>query len=137
MMATMRCDEELVQLYVDGTLHPAEAALVEAHLRQCRACRRLAGFYKSLYWDLGRTATLAPDPAQDPDALAEVLLAEHRRHRQPEAPPASAWAFSTLWLTANPAFARPARTLTALGHRGAEGLVRTLKRRWRRRKGGG
>lgn len=135
-MATMRCDEELIQLYVDGAMHPAEAALMEAHLRECRACRRLAGFYKSLYWDLGRAAALAPAPAQDPEALAAALLAEHRRHRQPDARAASAWAFSTLWLTANPAFARSARTLTALGHRGAEGLVRTVKRRWRRRKGG-
>ena len=136
MMATMRCDEELIQLYVDGVLHPAEAALVEAHLQECRACRRRAGFYKSLYWDLSGAARLAPEPAQDPDALAEQLLAEYRRHRRPAAHPARVRDFSVLWLTANPTFARPARTIVHLGHIGAGGLWRAVKRRWLRRKGG-
>lgn len=147
-MALMRCDEELIQLYVDGVLHPAEAALVEAHLQECRACRRQAGFYKSLYWDLGRAAGLAPEPPQEPEALADLLLAEHRRGKEPEAPPATTWDFATLWLRANPAFTRPARAVSSLGHIGAEGLRRAeglregLRRpgkwpRWLWRKGGG
>ncbi len=138
MMPFMRCDEELVQLYVDGVLHPAEAALVEAHLEECQACRRQAGFYKSLYWDLRGADRLAPEPPQDADALAAQLLAEYRRRTQPDPKPATAWGFSTLWLTANPAFARPARAIGSLGHIGVEGLKRSLRlRRWLGRKGGG
>ncbi|MBP2016962.1 anti-sigma factor RsiW [Symbiobacterium terraclitae] len=137
----MRCDDELVQLYVDGALHPAEAALVEAHLESCAACRRRAGTYKSLYWDLSRLDRLAPAPTTDPDALAEQLLAEYRRHQPTRAAGARSWDLSTLWLTANPAVTRPARTLGSLGQAGVEGLLRaggrTLRALLRRRKGGG
>lgn len=136
----MRCDDGLVQLYVDGALHPAEAALVEAHLEACAACRRRAGAYKGLYWDLSHVERLAPAPAMDPDDLAERLLAEHRRHQRTAEAGATTLGLSTLWLTANPAVTRPARTLGNLGHAGAEGLLRAGRHTLRsllRRKGGG
>lgn len=139
----MRCSDDLIQLYIDGTLHPAEAAVVEAHLQECASCRRRAGFYKGLYWDLALSERLAPAPEAEDEAAADALalrLQEEWRKQQPPAESKTALGLSTLWLTANPAIARPARAVNSVGQAGVEGLLRAGRRglgKLLRRKGGG
>ena len=136
----MQCSDDLVQLYIDGTLHAAEAAVVEAHLETCPSCRRRAATFKALCWDLSRTVQPTPASSLDPDALAERLLAEHRRLQASHAPGRGALGLALLWLTANPAVVRPLRTVGSLGHAGAGGLLRAghrALRRLLRREGGG
>lgn len=139
----MRCSDDLMQLYVDGALHPAEAAVVEAHLQECAQCRRRSLFYKGLAWDLGQPERLVPgSDAEDEDqaeALALRLHEEWRRHQRP-AEVKTALGFSTMWLTANPAIARPARVVSDAGQAGVEELLRAGRRglaRLLRRKGVG
>ncbi|MDB4894688.1 MAG: hypothetical protein JWN15_950 [Firmicutes bacterium] len=126
----MTCQDDLVQMYVDGDLQPAEGDIVEAHLATCESCRRRAVFYKGLFWDLAHTERFAPASDLEPEALAEALRAEWVKGQEPK--PVGAVALATLWFTANPVFtgtahaagralASPAqaagRALTGLGWR--------------------
>lgn len=140
----MKCSDELVQLYVEGSLERAAAMIVEEHLRSCQACRRLAARYKELFWDLSHGPGLEEDSPIDAGELAAQLCAEVRRRAEPE--PGGHPAL--LWLTANPAFARPAEAtrqagqvalsgLAKAGRSGLHGLGRYIGRRIRERKGGG
>lgn len=139
----MRCSDDLIQVYVDGALHPAEAAVVEAHLQGCADCRRRAGFYKGLYWDLAQSERLAPVPEVEDEEAADALalrLQEEWRKQQRPAASTSPLGLSTLWLTANPAIARPARAMGDASQAGVEGLLRAGRRglgKLFRRKGGG
>lgn len=62
-----RLDDEHLQAYLDGALEPAEALLIEEHLRICPDCRRSARLFKLLFWEMEHL----PPPAL-PSALAEV-----------------------------------------------------------------
>ncbi len=121
----MTCHDDLIQLYVEGELTPAERAIVAEHLRSCPACRRQATIYKGLFWDL--THDLPPEPSLiNDEALAATLRAEWQRH-QPEANPKTL-DLSTLWLTANPAVTGPAKLVGQAGRSGLQQLAGLLRR---------
>ncbi|HEY8346711.1 MAG TPA: zf-HC2 domain-containing protein [Symbiobacteriaceae bacterium] len=137
----MKCSDDLIQMYVEGTLQPVEAAIVEAHLKECHTCRSRVGFYKGLFWDLSRSDVLAPPDGLDEtevDALAGRLQAEWQRGRSRA--PAGTAALATLWLTTNPvARAAGSAVLSALEATASLGFG-ALSRAGRlllRRKGGG
>lgn len=67
------CDDELIQLYADGTLTPPERTVVEAHLSDCDDCRRALTAYKALLWDLEHPAS-PPVPAEL-HAVSDSLMA--------------------------------------------------------------
>ncbi|MFZ5826892.1 MAG: anti-sigma factor family protein [Bacillota bacterium] len=129
----MKCSDDLLQLYVENELHPAERAILDEHLKGCAACRRRVGFYKGLFWDLGHAPRAEVD-AGSPEALAALLRAEWERGRSAERP--STLGLATLWLTANPAARAVGGAgkagLSTLGQAGKAGLSRLF-----RRKGGG
>lgn len=138
----MTCQDDLVQLYVDGDLEPAEGLIVEAHLATCESCRRRAAFYRGLFWDLAHTERLAPAPDLDlelnPEALAEALRAEWEEGQEPK--PLGAAALATLWVTANPVFTgtghAAGRVLAGSAHAAGRALA-GFGRRLIGRKGGG
>lgn len=115
----MTCQDDLVQMYVDGDLGPVEAAIVESHLATCDSCRRRAAFYKGLFWDLAHGERLSPASDLDADALADTLRAEWLKGQKAE--PVGVTTLATLWLTANPAVTAPTRAagrvLAGLGRR--------------------
>jgi anti-sigma factor RsiW len=140
----MKCSDELVQLYVEGSLERPAAIIVEEHLRSCHACRHAAARYKELFWDLSHDPGLGADSPIDAEELAAQLCAEARRGVEsgPDAHPA------LIWLVANPAVARPAHAagkagkatlsgLARVGRSGLQGLGRYIGRRIRDGKGGG
>lgn len=142
----MTCNDELVQLYVEGSLEPAAATIVAEHLRTCSSCRRTANAYKGLYWDLSHARELAPESPIDPSGLATRLQAEWQRGNESAASIAGHPAL--LWLTANPAvttsadFAGKAGRATLSGlaqvsRVGLSALWRTAKDRRTRLKEGG
>lgn len=69
--------EFLLALSLDGTLTEAEAALVEAHLAICPACRALAGDLTE------QSAAVAALSATAPDLLVAQVLARIRPARKP------------------------------------------------------
>ena len=73
---SLRCDDTLVQMYVEGALAPGERAVVGDHLRTCVACQRRAVAYKALFWDLAHPEPEA-EPATPPGraARAETVCA--------------------------------------------------------------
>lgn len=130
----MTCNDDLLQLYVEGELQPAEVAILDEHLKGCAACRRQAGLYKGLYWDLTHPPKTEVD-AGPAAALADLLRAEWQRGQSATERP-NALELSTLWLTANPAARAVGGAgmagLNSLGQAGRAGLSRLF-----RRKGGG
>lgn len=132
----MTCHDDLLQLYVDGDLQPAEAAVVEAHLTGCTACRRKAGLYKSLFWDLSHAGQMA-EPLVDGDAGALADLLRQEWQRANPAPGRSNAQRAALWLTANPLVAGAARTAGEAGRAGLASLGRSLTSRLFGRRGGG
>lgn len=135
----MKCNDELVQLYVEGALGPAEAAIVAEHLKGCPTCRQQAGLYKGLLWDLAHPPRSTGAEAEvHTEALAALLKAEWQRIH-----PASSrteHAPATIWLTANPVATASAHAVGRVGQAGLQGLGRVLKVGLARalgRKGGG
>ena len=99
-----RCDDSLVQMYIDGELAQAERMIMRDHIELCPRCRVRAGAYKGLFWDLEH-----PEPGPEPgtvamDALSERMMAAWRQHLSESRQRVHGrWpALSTLWLTANP-----------------------------------
>ena len=120
------CQDDLIQMYVEGDLQPAEVGIVEAHLAVCEQCRRRVAFYRGLFWDLAHADRLvpAPGPEAGTEPLAEALQAGWLKAQRRE-PVGSGVRLAGLWLTANPVFTGPAQTvgravswaLTGLGPR--------------------
>lgn len=129
----MACNDELIQLYIEAELQPLEAEVVEAHLQDCAACRRRAGLYKGLFWDLAKADRLAPAPSPDDDEAAALAhrLQEEWCRTQPTAQPSRA-ALANLWVTANPT----ARAVGAAGVDALSGLGRAGLRLLFRKGGG-
>lgn len=133
----MKCSDELVQLYVEGAMGPAEAAIVAEHLKDCPSCRQLAGIYKGLLWDLAHPAQPA-EVGADAEALAILLRTEWQRTSQESG--GTEHGPVTIWLTANPVVTASAQAVGKAGQVGLQGLGRVLKAglvRAIRRKGGG
>lgn len=63
----IRCSDEAIQQYAEGTLRSPERALVEAHLAPCATCRQALLAYKALLWDLANLP-----PAAVPPGLEQV-----------------------------------------------------------------
>jgi anti-sigma factor RsiW len=67
LVAGLSCGEVLAELseYIDGTLDPARAGQIEAHLRGCDWCERFGGRYAASVAALRRHlgAPAPPDPA--------------------------------------------------------------------------
>lgn len=120
-----RCNDELVQLFVEGALEPVERAVVAEHIRLCPSCQQRVAAYKSLLWDLSRPA---PDPEPLPpelDALSDSLMAAWVKAA---APKRAGWgSLVTTFATSNPLVTAPAHGLAkagrAAGRAGAAGLV--------------
>lgn len=133
----MNCSDELVQLYVEGAMSPAEAAIVAEHLKACPACRQVAGVYKGLLWDLAHPPRSA-EVGGDAEALAALLKAEWQSQNQE--PSWTEHAPATIWLTANPVATASAHAVGKVGQAGLQGLGWMLKSGLSRalgRKGGG
>lgn len=62
----MRCDDTLLQLYVDGDLSDGERLVIEEHLGLCSHCRRSVVAYKAMLWDLEHE----PPPPVPPELQA-------------------------------------------------------------------
>lgn len=77
-----RCDDTLVQMYVDGALAPAERAIIEVHLQGCRPCRQQVTLYKGLLWDLEHPVDQTPVPAELND-LSDRLMEAWSQSRAP------------------------------------------------------
>lgn len=60
----MRCKEAEKQFlrFLDGRLEPGRADLLDAHLRECPRCGRMAGEYQTLLGLLKPTGTAEPRP---------------------------------------------------------------------------
>lgn len=150
MAMSFRCDDSLVQLYVEGALEPAERLLVGAHIRICRACQQGAAAYKALLWDLEHPEPEAAElPAAQLQALSDRLMEAWEQGGTGQAPgrtPARAiWDFSSLWLRSVPVMlgSAPARRreqpvakqqepdgwMTRVGHGLGRLLVKGVRRR--------
>ncbi|HWI63679.1 MAG TPA: zf-HC2 domain-containing protein [Symbiobacteriaceae bacterium] len=62
-----RCDDGLLQMYLDGDMSPVERELVEVHLKTCPRCASHVGLYKGLLFDLEHAQ---PEPV--PEGLAAL-----------------------------------------------------------------
>lgn len=82
---TGHCDESLLQMCAEGTLVPAEQAVVEAHLAGCPACRRTLGAYKALMWDLEHPAPVPAPP--ELQAVSDRLMAAWEAEAAGRLPP--------------------------------------------------
>jgi anti-sigma factor RsiW len=65
-------DPELISLYIDGELEPAERARVEAHLASCEACRRTRDAFAAVGARV-RAAAAPADRLAARRALREIL----------------------------------------------------------------
>jgi len=144
----LRCDDSLVQLYVEGVLAPAERLIVGEHVRGCPACQQRVLAYKALMWDLAHPEAEPPVPPELA-ALSDRLMADWdwaqahpaRRPALAPAPARSTLGYTTLWLQVSPVATGPAslaqrlaptarRALPALGQ-AVSGFGRGLGRLFR------
>lgn len=91
----MRCDDMLLQLYVDGDLSEGERLIIEEHLGLCANCRRSVVAYKAMLWDLEHT----PPPQVPPElqAISDGLMATWVQEASAAIP--SAWTkASSVWI---------------------------------------
>lgn len=128
-----RCDDTLLQMYVDGALAPAERAIIEAHIQNCPQCRQQVTLYKGLLWDLEHPADDDPAPAELSD-LSDRLMEAWAQSRVPVT-----WQETSLqWTQTVPvvqvALATAGRVGRNLPRAGLSGLSRVGRWLW---KGGG
>jgi anti-sigma factor RsiW len=130
----MSCDDELLQMYVDGDMGPVERAIIDHHLKDCPSCRQRVLEYKGLLWDLEH-----PAPEETPPelaALSDRLMAAWEEARSaPEPAPASWQEASLIWTQAVPgvqtalgAAGRVGRSLPKAGLTGLGYLARRVLR---------
>lgn len=104
MNKTVCLDEDVLQMWVEGTLHAAEYAIVAQHVPTCSTCQTRIVQYKQLMWDLQH-----PEPVPEPEEqhqLYEELMQAWRQRQADEAAAAAkqgrrlvpAWAgYSVMW----------------------------------------
>ncbi|HYG60519.1 MAG TPA: zf-HC2 domain-containing protein [Symbiobacteriaceae bacterium] len=105
------CDDSLVQMYVEGSLQPVERTIMEEHLASCSACRKAAGTYKALMWDLGHPREEAVPP--ELGALSDRLMTAWERE-QAELQP-STWRDAPLLWTRTPVVGAALQTAGEVG----------------------
>lgn len=71
----MSCEHirELIEAYALGALDAPDQAMLETHLAECAACRKLLNEYTELVNALPQAVALA-SPLQPPDSLKARLL---------------------------------------------------------------
>ncbi len=117
---SLRCDDTLVQMYVEGALAPGERAVVGDHLRTCVACQRRAVAYKALFWDLAHPEPEA-EPAIPPGlaALSDRLLGAWEQESAGQAAGRSTARtildYSLLWLRVSPVAAASETVFARVG----------------------
>jgi len=127
-----RCDDTLLQMYVDGSLGAVERMIIEEHVKVCRQCGQQVALYKGLLWDLEHPVPIEIPP--ELDALSDRLMDAWAEAQAPER-----WQEASLvWTETVPAFGftlgTAERVGRSLGHYGMVGLASL----WRLiRKGGG
>lgn len=67
-----RCDDTLLQMYVDGSMGTVERDILEVHLKLCPRCRQLVSQYKGLLWDLEHPVEVPVPPQLG--ALSDRLM---------------------------------------------------------------
>ena len=79
------CDkiDEMLPLYIDGSLSQEETAEVAGHLAQCRECARSLETYRSLENSLSSMPGIAADARAVADSVTRRLGLERRRHIAP------------------------------------------------------
>jgi len=107
----LRCDDHLVQMYVDGTLDQGEQLLLEVHFDSCPACRTAVVFYKAMLWDLEHTAP--PPPPEGLQAVSDQLMRAWEAQSAPGHAVGAAsskngpvWAVTTSWAGASTQWVR-------------------------------
>lgn len=86
----MQCDQERLQIYLDGELDVEARKAVEAHLGQCRLCRREISRLKLLWLELGPTGEADPPP-ELPYLRQQIISQALHERRAGTASPASYW----------------------------------------------
>ncbi|MBI4497807.1 MAG: zf-HC2 domain-containing protein [Chloroflexi bacterium] len=98
----MTCSPVLISAYHDGALAPSERRQVEAHLRQCPACRAVLRDYQTIRLDIGGLPRLlAPDRLRG-ELWAQIAARRVRPDRGPRWSPlvAAAAAVAVLLIAA-------------------------------------
>lgn len=98
-------DEDVLQMWVEGTLDVAEYAIVSHHVPTCSTCQARIAQYKQLMWDL-QQAEPVPVPDEQ-DEVYDALMRAWQNRRAEEAAAAArhgerrllpAWAgYSVMW----------------------------------------
>ncbi|BCV23850.1 anti-sigma factor [Gelria sp. Kuro-4] len=71
----MKCDEDLLQQYLEGRLPATARREVEEHLATCAHCRKDLVLYGWLFWELGQASReLPPAEVQDLAAVHERVV---------------------------------------------------------------
>lgn len=88
----MKCELERLMAYRDRALGPGEAQEVEAHLRQCRACRQQLALLEARGETVAQhLKVLDPGPHEQPSAAGAWARFQPRTRSQTPAGPGRSW----------------------------------------------